>query len=197
MAPTGKHIGQPVPLVDGLEKVSGTAIYTHDFELEGMLYAAVVRSPWPHAEILGVDVSAALAAPGVRAVISGFHDVERKFLNYGPVYADRYPLARDRVRFVGEEVAAIAADTLAEARAAAALVDVQYRQLPAALGIDEALAENAPSIHERDNLPRNVAQVSQATFGELDEAFTNAHLVLDAVYEHGLVAPHPAPDGRW
>ena len=80
-----KRIGRPVPLDDGLEKVSGAAVYTHDFELEGMLHAAVLRSPWPHAEILDVNVSAALAAPGVRAVLSGLHDVERAYLNYGPV----------------------------------------------------------------------------------------------------------------
>lgn len=184
-----KRIGRPVPLDDGLEKVSGAAVYTHDFELEGMLHAAVLRSPWPHAEILDVNVSAALAAPGVRAVLSGLHDVERAFLNYGPVYADRYPLAKDRVRFVGEEVVAIAADTLAQARAAVALIKVNYRPLPAALNIDQALANGAPSIHERDNLPRNVAQVSKATFGDLDDAFANAHLLLDEVYEHGLVAP--------
>ena len=145
MARGKRRIGQPRPLDDGLEKVSGSAVYTHDFELDGMLYAAVVRSPWPHAEIVDVDVSAALAAPGVRAVVSGFHDVERAFLNYGPVYADRYPLARDRVRFVGEEVAAIAADTLAEARAAVALVKVQYRQLPAALNVDEQIRRRIES----------------------------------------------------
>ena len=100
-----RRVGQPVPLADGLEKV--TAVYTHDFELPDMTYAAVVRSPWPHAEILEVDIAKALEAPGVRAIVSGFHDVERAFLNYGPAFADRYPLARDRVRFVGEEVAAL------------------------------------------------------------------------------------------
>jgi CO/xanthine dehydrogenase Mo-binding subunit/CO/xanthine dehydrogenase FAD-binding subunit len=189
MSAVTKRIGRAVPLDDGLEKASGTAVYTHDFELEGMLHAAVVRSPWPHAEVLDVDASAAFAAPGVQAVVSGFHDVERAFLNYGPVYADRYPLARDRVRFVGEEVVAVAADTLAQARAAVALIKVSYRQLPAALNVDQALANDAPSIHQRENLPRNVAQVSKATFGDLDDAFAKAHLVLDEVYEHGLIAP--------
>jgi CO/xanthine dehydrogenase Mo-binding subunit/CO/xanthine dehydrogenase FAD-binding subunit len=184
-----KRIGQPVALHDGLDKVTGTAVYTHDLELPGMLYAAVVRRPWPHAEILGVDISAALAAPGVCAIVTGFHDVERAFLNYGPVFADRFPLARDRVRFVGEEVAAVAADTLAEARAAAALIEVHYQPLPAAMTVNEALADSAPHIHLRDNLPPNVAQVSRATFGEVDAAFDEAHLVLDDVFEHGLVAP--------
>ena len=189
MSIVSSRIGRPRPLVDGLEKVSGTAVYTHDFELDGMLHAAVLRSPWPHAQILEVDVSAARKAPGVQAVVSGFHDVERSFLNYGPVYADRYPLARDRVRFVGEEVAAVAAETLAQARAAVALIKVRYQPLPAALNIEQALASEAPRIHERESLPRNVAQVSHAIFGELEEAFANAHLILDEVYEHGLVAP--------
>ena len=189
MATPYRSVGKPIPLIDGLEKVTGQAVYTHDIELDGMAYAAVVRSPWPHAEIVGVDVSAAWAAPGVCAIISGFHDLERAYLNYGPIYADRFPLARDRVRFVGEEVVAIAAETEALARAAAKLVVVQYRQLPAALTVDEALAEGAPRIHVRENLPINVAQVSQATFGELDDAFERAHLILDDVYEHGQVAP--------
>nr|MCH9675408.1 xanthine dehydrogenase family protein molybdopterin-binding subunit [Gammaproteobacteria bacterium] len=184
-----KGIGQPVPLHDGLAKVTGSAVYTHDFELADMLHAAVVRSPWPHAEILGVDIDAALAAPGVHTIITGFHDVERAFLNYGPVFADRFPLARDRVRFVGEEVAAVAADTLAQARAAAALIEVRYRPLPAAMTVHEALADGAPHIHLRDNLAPNVAQVSRATFGEVDAAFDQAHLILDDVFEHGLVAP--------
>ena len=189
MAKQYRSIGQAMPMTDGLDKVTGQAVYTHDIELDGMAYAAVVRSPWPHAEIVDVDVSAAWQAPGVCAVVSGFHDLERAYLNYGPVYADRFPLARDRVRFVGEEVVAIAAQTQAQARAAAELVIVHYRQLPAALSVDEALAEGAPQIHVRENLPVNVAQVSRATFGELDAAFEQAHLVLDAVYEHGQVAP--------
>ncbi|MGK0171807.1 MAG: CO/xanthine dehydrogenase Mo-binding subunit, partial [Gammaproteobacteria bacterium] len=189
MSAVFKRIGRPVPLDDGLDKVTGRAVYTHDFELPDMLYAAVVRSPWPHAEILGVDVSLALKAPGVRAVVSGFADVERAFLNYGPIYADRYPLARDRVRFVGEEVVAIAADTLAQARAAVPLVEVQYQPLASALDIDAALADGAPAIHVRENLPVNVAQVSRAEFGPLDAAFAQAHLVLEDVYEHGQVAP--------
>ncbi|MBT6274637.1 MAG: molybdopterin-dependent oxidoreductase, partial [Chromatiales bacterium] len=189
MGASFRYIGRPVPIDNGLEKAAGTAVYTQDFELDNMLHAAVVRSPWPHARVVDVDVSKAAAAPGVRAVVSGFHDVDRAFLNYGPVYADRYPLARDRVRFVGEEVVAIAADTLAQARAATALVCVEYGPLPAAMTVDEALAANAPTIHERDNLPRNVAQVTKATFGELDAAFADAHLVLDDVFEHGLVAP--------
>lgn len=184
-----RRVGRPVPLHDGLAKVTGKAVYTHDFERPDMLHAAVVRSPWPHAEILGVDVSAALAAPGVRAVVTGFHDVERAFLNYGPAFADRFPLARDRVRFVGEEVAAVAADTLAEARAAAALIEVRYQPLPAAMTVHESLQDGAPHIHLRDNLPPNVAQESQAVFGEVDAAFQRAHLVLDDVFEHGLVAP--------
>ncbi len=184
-----RRVGQPVPLADGLEKVTGSAVYTHDFELPDMTHAAVVRSPWPHAEILEVDIAMALEAPGVRAIVSGFHDVERAFLNYGPAFADRYPLARDRVRFVGEEVAAVAADTLAQAKAAAKLIEVRYRPLPAAMTVHDALAKGAPNIHLRENLPPNVAQVSRAEFGDVDAAFESAHLVLDDVFEHGLVAP--------
>ena len=155
-----RHVGRPRPLHDGLEKVTGSAVYTHDFALPGMLYAAVVRSPWAHAEVLSVDCSRALAQPGVEAVVTGLDDVERALLNYGPEYADRYPLARDRVRFVGEEVAAVAARSEREARAAAALIEVRYRPLRSAPTVDEALAAVAPSIHERENLPRNVAQIS-------------------------------------
>ena len=123
----------------------------------------------------------------VQAIVSGFHDVERAFLNYGPA-ADRFPLARDRVRFVGEEVAAVATNR-PWAKAAAKLIEVRYRPLSAAMTVHEALVEGAPSIHLRENLPPNVARVSRAKFGDVDAAFESAHLVLDDVFEHGLVAP--------
>ncbi|HJZ13049.1 MAG TPA: aldehyde oxidase, partial [Acidobacteriota bacterium] len=103
-------IGKPVPMVDGTAKVTGKGIYTDDLKLPGMLYGAILRSPHPHARILRLDVSAAEKLTGVIAIITG-KDVEEK---YGilPVGHDETALAVDKVRYVGEGVAAVAATTL-------------------------------------------------------------------------------------
>ena len=126
-------IGQPRPQLEGPAKVPGEAVYTHDLDVPGMLYGAMLRSPHPHASIRSVDVSSALAMPDVVAAISGQDFPEKKYLNAGPIFADRYPMARDKVRFPGEEVAAVAATSIAAAQAALAAIDVTYDALPAAV----------------------------------------------------------------
>ena len=123
-------IGHPQPQVEGPDKVSGRAIYTHDFMLPGMLFGAILRSPHPHAKIRSVEVSGALAMPGVVTAISGTDFPDLMYINAGPAFADRYAMARDKVRFVGEEVAAVAAETLAQAMAALAAIKVDYEVLP-------------------------------------------------------------------
>lgn len=181
-------IGQPVPQLEAPEKVTGRALYAGDLRLDGMLHGAILRSPHPHARITHIDTSRAAALNGVHAVVTG-QDCKAAYINFGPVYADRYPIAVDKVRFIGEEVAAVAADTPAIASAALALIEVAYEVLPAAFSVEEALADGAPEIHQMQGRPRNVAQHSVADFGGVDEGFRQASLVLDDVFEHGIVVP--------
>ena len=139
-------VGRSVPRVDGLDKVTGRARYVSDLELPGMLHALALRSPHAHARIVRVDASDARALPGVRAVITaadlGFCDPF-----YGPAFRDRPILAGDAVRFEGEPVALVVAESLDAARAALDAVDVEYEALAAATSLDEALAPGAPLVH--------------------------------------------------
>ena len=112
-------IGQPVPQEEGPEKVSGQALYAADLILPGMLWGKVLRSPYPHANILSIDTAKARQVPGVHAVLTGQELPDRRV---GRLLRDIPVLARDRVLFVGEKVAAVAAETL---EAAAAMLDWQ------------------------------------------------------------------------
>lgn len=184
-----KVIGQPQPQLEGPDKVSGRAQYTHDVSLPNMLYGAILRSPHPHARILTIDLSKARAMPGVVAAIYGSDFPELKYVNAGPTFADRYAMARDKVRFVGEEVAAVAAETPAEAAAALAVIDVHYEVLKPVFYADDALMPGAPEIHKKPDLAANVAQESVADFGDVEQAFKEAAHIFEAEFEHGIVAP--------
>src|SRR5258706_15022628 len=144
-------VGKDVPRTDAVPKVTGTAQYVADLHFPGMLHAAVLRSPHPHARIVSIDVSAAAAMPGVKIVVTGEDTAQRKWGAFRP---DLYPLAIDKVRYVGDEVAAVAATDPETARAAVDRIAVQYEVLPAVLSIDAALASGAPLVH--DDAPGNV-----------------------------------------
>ncbi len=182
-------IGKPRTQLEGPAKVTGEAEYTHDLTLPEMLYGAILRSPHPHARILSVDLSKARAMPGVVAAITSADFPDLNYVNAGPAYADRGAMAREKVRFVGEEVAAVAAETSAAALAALAVIEVEYELLPAVFDAGSALAADAPVIHDKPDLPRNVAQQSVADFGGVGEAFEKADHIFDATFEHGIVAP--------
>ena len=134
-------VGQPVPRTDNTEKVTGEARYTSDVLLPNTLWAKTLRSPYSHARIMNIDVSRAEKAPGVRAVITG-KDV--RGILYGRRYRDICVLAQDRARFMGERVAAVAADTLEQAEHALDLIQVDYEELPAVFDPIAALQEGAP-----------------------------------------------------
>ena len=134
-----KHIGRSPRKIDALAKASGRAKYTDDLSLPGMLHGRLLRSPHAHADILGIDAARAEKLAGVRAVITG----EVLPVRYGiiPVSQDESALAIGRVRYVGEPVAAVAADDEETASEALELIEVSYRPLPACLGIEEAAKE--------------------------------------------------------
>ncbi|WP_069807284.1 xanthine dehydrogenase family protein molybdopterin-binding subunit [Vulcanisaeta thermophila] len=138
-------IGKSIYRVDGVEKVTGTALYVYDMELPGMLYAKLVRSTEQHARIIRIDVSKALSIPGVVAVVTG-----KDLAGYrvGIYVSDRPLLAEDKVRFYGEPVAAVIAENEEAAERAAELVEVEYDPLPAIFDVEEAIKPTAPLIHD-------------------------------------------------
>lgn len=187
-------LGKRLPRVDGPVKAAGTARFTDDLSLPGMLHGKILRSPHPHARILRIDASRALNHPGVRAVIVGedFGDYR-----YGlrADTRDEYPLARGKVRYLGEEVAAVAAVDEDTALEALELIRVEYEVLPAVTDPEEALREGAPQLH--DDKPGNISVRMQTSFGDVDEAFRQADYVReDRFYSqsvlHGFLEPNAA-----
>src|SRR5512142_2861100 len=135
-----RWVGQPIERVDGVEKVTGAALYTADLKFPRMLHACIVRSPHAHARVLDVRLDKAARLPGVRAVASG-----RQYPLYTGIYLkDQTVFATDRVRFVGDPVAAVAAETPEAAAEAAALVEVEYEPLAPIFDVEAGIAEGAP-----------------------------------------------------
>ena len=171
-------VGRDVPRTDAVPKVTGAAQYVADLQLPGMLHAAVLRSPHPHARILSLDTSAAEAMPGVKVVVTGADTAKRKWGAFRP---DLYPLAIGKVRYVGDEVAAVAALDPATARAAVDSIVVRYEALPAVLSLDAALAPHATLVH--DDAPGNVAHQFGFERGEVDAGFKASDVVVEGTWE--------------
>jgi carbon-monoxide dehydrogenase large subunit len=138
-------VGRPIPKLDAIDKVTGRQRYPLDVVLPGMLWAKVLRSPYPHARIRALDVSAAEAMAEVAAVLT-WRDLPRK--RVGNVIKDHEVLASDTVRYAGEPVAAVAATSEAAAEAACRAIEVDYEELPAVFEPEEAMAPGAPLVHE-------------------------------------------------
>jgi len=182
-------IGQSIPRVDNTGKVTGDARYTADVLLSGTLWAKTLRSPYPHARIVRVDTSRAEKAPGVRAILTG---ADVRGILYGRRYRDISVLAQDRVRFIGERVAAVAADTLEQAEEALELLEVDYEEFPAVFDPVTALQEGAPIIHPDVNsypgLPKPLARPSNAfvndifTRGNIAEGFAQSDVVVENTF---------------
>jgi 4-hydroxybenzoyl-CoA reductase subunit alpha len=172
------NIGGYVPMIDGPEKVSGRAKYTADILQPGMLAGRIYRSPYSHGEIVEVDVSEALKVPGVRAIVTGV-DCDKPF-GVLPIARSEYPLARDRVRYRGEPVAAVAAVDDASAREALRRIKFKVRELPAYYTSQAALAPGAIALHEKkpDNIERDVL----FELGSTEQGFAQADLVSEGTY---------------
>ena len=171
-------VGKRVPRIDGVDKVTGRTRFGADMTLPGMICGAVLRSPHPHAELRRVDTKKAEKMPGVYAVLTG-KDFPRDDLGGVPV------LARDRVRHQGEAVAAVAAETLEQANAALARIEVEYRPLPLVSDVRQAIAPGAPVIHEHSEDPErpNVCAVVESKRGEGVAAFAQADHVFEDTFE--------------
>ncbi len=203
-------VGDSTQRVDGNAKVAGTAQYTADIELAGMLHAKALRSPHPHAKLVKIDVSRAAALPGVMAVVTR-DDLEGLNPYYGAVVEDQPVLAMDRVRCVGDIVAAVAAEEREIAEEAVELIEVEYEPLPAVFDVVEAAQVGAPIIHEERfetqaaifreqlnlNAGGNVCSVFRAGDGDVDAGFAEADEVFENTYrmppvQHGHIEPHVA-----
>jgi CO/xanthine dehydrogenase Mo-binding subunit len=196
-------VGRSVRRLDAREKVTGAARYVSDLVVPGMVHARLWRSPVPHARLLAVDAERAARAPGVLAVCTA-GDLPVKRLYYGPAFKDQPILAHLVVRFAGEPVAAVVADTEARAEAALRLLEVRYEERPAVTTTEAALAPGAPLVHpdrERSghfrDLSRlrpvpgtNVCQHYRYERGDLAAAFVEADLVVEDVYRYPALSHH-------
>ena len=168
-------LGKPIPQVNALAKVLGRSKYAGDIHLPGMLHGKVLRSPHAHARIVHINIEAALALPGVKAVVTG---AQAPNTPWGVHHKERYILAKNVVRFAGEEVVAVAAITEDIARDALDLIDIEFEVLPAQFDPIQALAGSGPEVHKG----RNVAHDISFHRGDVDQAFASAHLVHEATY---------------
>jgi 4-hydroxybenzoyl-CoA reductase subunit alpha len=169
-------VGKRVPRTDSIFKVTGLAQYTADIKLPNMLIAKVLRSPYPHARILNIDTSKAERLLGVKAVVTGKdgYGVKWGVFKYTQ---DHMMLPIDKVRYVGEDVAAVAAVDEETALEALNLIKVEYEPLEAILDPEEAMREGAPLIHE--NYPRNINIHVHIEVGDVDKAFKEAYYVRE------------------
>ncbi len=145
-----RYVTKGINRTDGELIVTGKARYTCDMELPGMLVAKILRSPYPHARIKGINTDKAKELEGVKAVITGADIGYRRFsfIDTPAFPADQTPLAVDKVRFAGEEVAAVAAVNEEVAAKALDLIEVEYEELPSVFDPEEAMKEGAPAVHE-------------------------------------------------
>jgi 4-hydroxybenzoyl-CoA reductase subunit alpha len=172
-------IGAYVPMVDGPDKVSGRARYTADLIGPGLLAGRILRSPYSHAEIIEVDVSAALQLPGVKAIVTGA-DCDKTF-GVLPIARSEHPLARDKVRYRGEPIAAVAAIDDATAKRALGLIKLKVKELPAHYTSKQALAAGANTIHS--HRPNNIERDVLFELGSVDQGFREADLVREGNYD--------------
>jgi len=182
LKPLGPYIGQPLRRREDRRLLIGKGRYVDDIRVPGTLHVAILRSPHAHAAITAVDVAAARAAPGVRVVQTGADLVGKigairpNWVIPGTVVPDRPVMAIDRVRFVGECVAVVVAETRAAAEDARDLIDVTYDPLPAVVGEEVAIADGAPQLHA--NVPNNITTRYKVGGGDYAEAARRADHVL-------------------
>jgi CO/xanthine dehydrogenase Mo-binding subunit len=199
-------IGTPVERVDGPEMLSGQALYGPDMKLPGMLWGKILRSPIPHGKVLRVDVAKAKAHPGVKAVICA-QDVPVR--RYGYAIEDEYIFAIDKVVYVGQPVAAVAAVDEETAEEALSLIDVDYEELPAVFDAEEAIRDGAPLVHEVEKYNArsvylaswhpvpgtNIIHQASNQRGDVEAALRNADYVFEDTFRasqihHGYMEPH-------
>lgn len=192
-----RTIGQRIPIRDAAQKVTGKKQYVGDMKMPGMLYAKVLFSPVAHAKIKRIDTSKAEALPGVLAVATHLNTPQIKFNSALRFIEHKIPFTEkifdDTVRFVGDKVAAVAAETQAIAEAAIRLIEVEYEELPIILEIEDAIKPDAYPIHEGGN----IVGKAYVNAGDIDSAFSNADYIFEDNYttqaiHHSAIETHVA-----
>ncbi len=173
-------VGKREPMLDALEKATGQARFTDDLSLPGMLFGKILRSPFAHAKVLHVDLSEAKKVIGVKGVISG-RDIPKKKYGIVPMAKDEYALAIDKVRYIGDEVAAVVVTSMDAAEEALSKIRVDYEELPAVFDPLEAMKSGAPIIH--DEVPNNVSATIHKEFGNVEKAFIESGFVFEDTFD--------------
>ena len=180
-----KYVGKGMPLLDAVAKVTGAMCFGADFTLPGVLYGKVLRSTIPHGYIVKIDTSKAKSLPGVAAVIAGPELDLPLFTARGQRILDDRVMVKDKVHYIGDEIAAVAAVDEETALEAIKLIEVEYRELPALFSPEEAMPPDAPKIH--DHLPSNVADHIEYEFGDVAKAFAESDVIVDDEFYSGMV----------
>ncbi len=171
--------GKSLPRIDTWVKATGEVKYLDDIKMSGMLFGKILRSPHAHARIVNIDKAGAEKLYGVRAVITAVDTPGIKF-SFFKALADKLPLCKDNVRYVGDEVAAVAADNLETAEEAVQLIKVEYEVLPAVFDPEEAMRPDAPLIHtDRES---NVAFEGHKSFGDIEKGFFESDYIFEDRY---------------
>ena len=214
-------IGKSLPRIDGIEKATGQAKFTVDTVLPGMLHGKFLRSPLPHARVLSINVDKARRVPGVKAIITrdDVAGIRYAFVDTPRYPADETPLAVDKVRYIGDEVAAVAATDLDAVEEAIGLIEVEYEPLPPVFDLEEAMKPGAPDIHEPFDLAskteweewgvhrgkkaldwrdaKNLSGRTSVSFGDIENGFAQSDYVREDRFDtkataHCALEPHAA-----
>ena len=200
-----RHIGRGTPRGDAAEIVSGTAAFISDLQMPGMLYGKILKSPYAHANIIDIDISAAERIPGVEAVVT-----YKNFPNWQPGIPNAAPVLERKVRFVGDAVALVAAETEDIAEEALKLINVKYEELPAVFDVEEAVKPDAPQLHAQypgNRVPRGFIDFGPNTLqeivrGDVEAGFAEADYVAEGTYGYegipnALPAEPPGAIAKW
>ena len=208
MSKAAKHqvIGKSQQRVDGIVKATGKAVYAMDLELPGMLHARVLRSPFPHARLLRIDAGKAEALPGVVTVLTR-ETLDGMNPYFGSAYKDQTIVALDKVRYDGDPVAAVVADDEATAAEALTLIETEYQELPAVIDIADAIAPDAPLVHEQvaeaDELHghayrvpdefrgTNICYAYDYARGDVDKGFAEADEIFEDTFTFPQIQHYP------
>src|ERR671925_796041 len=190
-----KVIGSSPARMGGIERVVGKGVYGIDLMLKDQLHGAILRSQYAHAKIISIDTSEAKKIPGPHAAVPA---ADAPDVRYGRIYIDRHILARDKVRFMGDPVAAVAAESPAIAKQALKKIKVVYEPLPVVIDPEDATKPDAPTLHEDMPLPKtipgdaklkNICGHTVVHVGDAEKAMAEADIVVDEVYETKMIHP--------
>lgn len=191
MKTTGE-VGKPLPRIDAMEKAAGAAMFTTDLKLPGMVHAKVLRSPYPHARIVSIDTSQAEALPGVCAVATYKNTSGCRYnsscseANPPAMPVEDEQIFNQELRYVGDEVAAVAAETEEIAEKALRLIRVEYEELPAVFDPLEAMKPDAPSLHTCF-IGSNIAGMAKLPMGDIEKGFAESDVVLEERFKLPVV----------